>query len=207
MQPRRETDPETVSTVRVPSTCVSKSREPIVIRRFDEQDRQELTAMYLAFRPRNSFQGLPPLKDAACLKWVEQMIATGIGLVAVSRNQGIVAHCVLFPIDRQVCEMLIVVSPPFQNSGIGTQLIRSCAGLATELGFERIWLPVQANNVRARHVYKKCGFQYVPGGDARELEMALCLRPSQPPAALGAAPLAAACPPLDLESGVSCPSP
>ena len=85
-------------------------------------------------------------------------------------------HAALFPINDERCEMLVVVSPPFQNVGIGTQLSRCIVQLAYEAGFERIWLPVEATNVRARHVYAKCGFEYLPADDVRELEMGLDLR-------------------------------
>ena len=69
--------------------------------------------------------------------------------------------------------LLVVVSPAFQNGGIGTQLVRSCADVARELGYQRIWLPVDATNVRARHVYRKCGFEYVSNRPSRELDMVL----------------------------------
>jgi len=78
--------------------------------------------------------------------------------------------------SNEVCEMLVVVSPPFQNSGIGTQMTLSIAQSAFELGFDRIWLPVEAVNSRARHVYTKCGFHYLQSGDQREREMALDLK-------------------------------
>ena len=124
--------------------------------------------MYLAFQPRNSFQGLPPLKDEVCVSWVQDMLRTGIHVDgAVRRRRRIVGHTALFPINRQKCEMLVVVCPGFQNVGIGTELVRSCIDLADELGFQRIWLPVDATNVRARHVYRKCGFEYVPRAGPR----------------------------------------
>ena len=41
--------------------------------------------MYLAFQPRNCFQGLPPIKDAVCIKWVQDMLRTGVNVTAVSR--------------------------------------------------------------------------------------------------------------------------
>ena len=59
----------------------------------------------------------------------------------------------------------------YQNLGIGTELVRSCVDLAGELGFERIWWPVDATNVRARHIYRKCGFEYVSNQQGRELDM------------------------------------
>jgi ribosomal protein S18 acetylase RimI-like enzyme len=62
--------------------------------------------------------------------------------------------------------------------------VRSCVASAAELGFERIWLPVEATNVRARRVYEKCGFAYMPGRPARELDMACELRPAAYPLAV-----------------------
>jgi ribosomal protein S18 acetylase RimI-like enzyme len=141
-------------------------------------------AMYLAYQPRGSIQGLPPLRDEACVKWVEEMLRTAVNIVAVgtiveNRSAGpgddarqVVGHVALFPIDSTRCEMLIVVSPAYQNAGIGTALTRSCVRAAAELGYQRIWLPVDAVNVRARRVYEKCGFQYLSHAPARELDMA-----------------------------------
>jgi RimJ/RimL family protein N-acetyltransferase len=148
-----------------------------------------LKAMYLAYQPRGSIQGLPPLRDAACLQWVEHMLRTAVNIVAAgtsgaahadcdppaSRNERashIAGHVALFPIDSTRCEMLLVVSPPYQNAGIGTALTQSCIQAAAELGYQRIWLPVDAINVRARRVYEKCGFEYLSHTPARELDMA-----------------------------------
>jgi N-acetylglutamate synthase-like GNAT family acetyltransferase len=153
---------------------------------------QRLVDMYLAFQPRNCFQGLPPLKDAVCIKWVQDMLRTGINVIAartgpkkqdhrgqqgsVSSQNTIVGHTALFPINPRKCEMLVVVCPGFQNVGIGTNLVQCCIDLADELSFERIWLPVDATNVRARHVYRKCGFEYTPNSQGREMDMACNVR-------------------------------
>jgi hypothetical protein len=157
---------------------------------------QRLIDMYLAFQPRNCFQGLPPIKDTVCINWVQDMLRTGVSLTAekgtgpicaqhpkgrsgkldLSPFQPIVGHAALFPINRQKCEMLVVVCPGFQNVGIGTELVQGCIDLADEMGFERIWLPVDATNVRARHVYRKCGFEYVSNNHGREMDMACEVR-------------------------------
>jgi RimJ/RimL family protein N-acetyltransferase len=133
-------------------------------------ERQFIEA-YLAFRPRNSFQGLPPLEDVACAEWAQNLIDTGINLVAVSPTAGIVGHTALFPIDDVRCEMLVVVWPPFQNIGIGFELTRGCVQMACELGYRQMWLPVEATNLRARHIYSKCGFEYRSSKPASELDM------------------------------------
>jgi hypothetical protein len=77
--------------------------------------------------------------------------------------------------------MLVVVSPPLQGLGIGTELVHTAIAVATERGFERIWLPVEASNLRARHIYQKCGFQYVNHKLCRELDMVCDLaKPPRP---------------------------
>lgn len=176
MVPRMDPRAEGSTIHRLPQAFITKKGEAILIRTLDERTCDGLLKMYLDFQPRNSFQGLPPITDKACTAWVHHMIGNGINLVALSFAEGVAGHTALFPINDEVCEMLVVVSPRLQNTGIGTQLTRCSVQLAYEIGFERMWLPVEAINVRARHVYKKCGFEYLNIGDDHELEMALDLK-------------------------------
>jgi len=190
----------------LPRHFVSKSRESFRVAALPQTWHSRLLEMYLAYQPRNSFQGLPPIRDEVCAKWVQEMIRTGINLVAADGPRGLVGHLALFPIDQRVCEMLVVVSPQFQNLGIGTELVRACIAVADELRFQRIWLPVAATNVRARHVYKKCGFEYVSKQQARELEMSLDLRRVREASRVDA-PAAAAVPiPLHIAPPVTSPT-
>jgi GNAT superfamily N-acetyltransferase len=225
----------------LPRSCVGKNGRQVDLHRLPDDAGGRLIEMYLAFQPRNSFQGLPPIKDEVCVRWVREMLATGIHVVATSfdgngetcgkgdrhllceapggpfrqkvpvtfsaggerlpeglrspettsanplapplgldttraipaipAGRPIVGHSALFPVNEKKCELLVVVCPAFQNLGIGTELVRSCIALADELGYGRIWLPVDATNVRARHVYRKCGFEYVSDKPSRELDM------------------------------------
>ena len=52
---------------------------------------------------------------------------------------------------------------------------RSSIRLAHEIGFETIRLTVEVTNTRARHVYKKCGFDYLDYDHVGEVEMAMDL--------------------------------
>jgi CBS domain-containing protein/RimJ/RimL family protein N-acetyltransferase len=176
MQPRLDTRAQGSTLHRLPQAFIDKKGEAIVIKTLDERLCQGLIDMYLAYEPRNSFQGLPPVIDEACRKWVQHIIGNGVNLVAVALGGGVVGHVALFDMDNQRCELLVVVAPQSQNSGIGTQLTRHAVQLAYEIGFDRVWLPVEATNVRARHVYKKCGFEYLRRRDVRELEMAVNLK-------------------------------
>jgi len=155
---------------------VDASGAPLMIATLHKARRRELIDMYLAYQPRNSFSGLPPIKDAVCVRWVEKMIATGISLVALALDRGVVGHVALFPIDPAACELFAVVSPPCQDRGIGTELIRCSIGVARELGFTTIRLTVESSNYVARHVYEKCGFQYLTSELSGDLDMALDLQ-------------------------------
>jgi diamine N-acetyltransferase len=160
-----------MSTQCLPSRFSSKNGLPCSLSRLPANAGQRLIDMYLAFQPRNCFQGLPPIKDAVCVNWVRDMLRTGINVIAEIAGD-IVGHTALFPINPQKCELLVVVRPGYQNIGVGTELVQCCIDLAGELGFQRIWLPVDATNVRARHVYRKCGFEYVTNKLGREMDMA-----------------------------------
>jgi RimJ/RimL family protein N-acetyltransferase len=161
----------------LPRSFAGKNGRPIEIHRLPADAGQRLIDMYLAFQPRNSFQGLPPIKDEVCVRWVRDILANGIHLIALSQDSSpIIGHAALFPVNPQKCELLVVVCPGFQNLGIGTELVRSCIDVAAELNFERIWLPVDATNVRARHVYCKCGFAYAANTQGRELDMTCDVR-------------------------------
>jgi len=162
----------------LPYAFVNKNGAPLWVTMLDEARRRQLIEMYLAYQPRNSFSGLPPIKDAVCVRWVEKMAATGINLVALCLGEGLVGHVALFPIDRVTCEILAVVSPPEQGLGIGTELIRCAIRLARQRGFRTIRLVVESSNHIARHVYEKCGFEYLTDDLAGELDMSLDLRPS-----------------------------
>jgi diamine N-acetyltransferase len=168
----------------LPGKLITKHGRPVSLRLLKERCHGPLVDMYLAFRPRNCFQGLPPLRDEVCEQWVRQMIDTGINLIATSGADGVVGHAALFPVNPRKCEMLVVVRPEFQNAGIGTALVQSSMRVAGELGFQRIWLPVEATNVRARRVYEKCHFRYASSQLAREVEMACDVprfAPADPP--------------------------
>ena len=155
---------------------VDKRGESILIKTLGESMYQRLIAMYLDYQPKDSFDGLPPIKDAACVEWVQGMIRKGINLIALASEESLVGHAALFPIDERRCEILMAVSPQHQNIGIGTELTRSSVELARELSFRQVWLSVESRNARARHVYKKCGFECCSVEEQGDVDMRLNLR-------------------------------
>ncbi len=160
----------------LPRDILSKQGLPMRLHLLDASRHAKLLEMYLAYQPRNCFQGLPPIRDEVCTNWVEGMIRDGVSIIAVPADgEAVAGHVAVFPINPRKCELLVVVAPAFQNQGIGTELVRSAAELADERGFRQVWLPVDATNGRARRVYEKCGFDYTSSRLARELDMALDL--------------------------------
>lgn len=158
-----------------PRAFINRRGEAILVQTLETKRHQQLIDMYLAYEPRGSFSGLPPTGDQACVEWVQGMIDSAVNLMAVSFEQGVVGHSALFPINGTQCEILVVVSPPEQKIGIGTELTRCLIQVAHELEYERIRLNVEAKNHVARHVYQKCGFRYNSRGLVDELDMALDL--------------------------------
>jgi len=168
--------PETATIYSEPYAFIDKRGNPILIKPLSQQRYDQLAKLYLDYEPKDSFSGLPPVSEKACIDWVQSMIRTGVNLVAISFDAGLVGHSAIFPIDRQRCEMFVAVSPQHQNVGIGTQLTQNIIQLAYELEFERIWLSVEHTNQIARHVYQKCGFEYIVESHVDELDMILDLR-------------------------------
>jgi CBS domain-containing protein/RimJ/RimL family protein N-acetyltransferase len=154
-----------------PHAFVDKRGEAVLIRGLNGKHADRLVEMYLGFRPRNSFSGLPPIEDAACVAWVRGMIASATNLVALSFDDGVVGHAALFPMDNGRYEFLVVVSPDHQSVGIGTELTRDVVQLAYEGFVENIWLCVEQTNAAARHVYRKCGFEELGPADDGEVAM------------------------------------
>jgi RimJ/RimL family protein N-acetyltransferase len=164
--------PATKSVLRcLPRVFTNKEGTPTRLEFLAVDGQPQLLAMYLAYQPRNSFQGLPPIRDDVCARWVDDMVRTGLHVVARSAEETVIGHGAIFPINKRKCEMLVAVFPTFHNLGIGTELVRTCIDMAAEFGLERIWLPVDATNLRARHVYEKCGFEYVSTHRGREVDM------------------------------------
>lgn len=160
-------------------TFFDKRGQPLVISELAQTWHQPLIEMYRRCFPKDSFEGLPPIREDACIRWVEGMIRNGTNLVAVAGQGTIAGHAALFPINAQTCEMLLAVCPQFHNSGIGTELARYTVDLAYRLGFRRIWLCVDAANLKARHMFNKCGFRSLPPADKGDVEMVLDLNEPQ----------------------------
>ncbi len=170
-------DPNNTTVRRAPRVFTDKFGNAILITLLDKQRHTRMLAeMYCAFEPKHHYDGLPPCSEDSCTQWVNHMITTGVNLIALSFDQGVVGHAALFAMESNMCEMLVFVSPPNQRGGIGTRLIYTIIQLAYELGHEKIWLSVGPGNFVAQHLYTKCGFTYLMNRQVDRVEMMLDLQ-------------------------------
>ncbi len=167
---------------RTPHVFLDKRGAPVIVRAYDPQFLSGLTAMCLAFSPRASIDGVPPVDDSECAAWVRRITTGTTSLIALSFDGPVIGYTVLLPMRKRICELFIVVAPLFQKSGIGTQMMRCIIQLGYELGFSKIWLSVHRTNFVALHLYNKCGFDCVSFTDSPQVEMLLDLKRYHPTA-------------------------
>ena len=175
---------EDATIYRSPCVFPDKKGLPVMVRAFEPRLLPELTAMYLAYAPRGSIGGVPPVSDIQCAAWVRRITSGTFSLIALSFQGEPIGHAVLFPMRKKTCELLIVIAPPFQKSGIGTHMMRAVLQLGFEMGFSRIWISVHRTNFVALHLYNKCGFECLSFTDSPQIEMELDLRRCHPTASV-----------------------
>lgn len=72
--------------------------------------------------------------------------------------------------EYMVCHTL-AADPDLQGKGIGKQMVAFCIEHAKKHGFKAVRLDVVPDNIPARKLYEKCGFQYVGDVDLeREID-------------------------------------
>ena len=99
-------------------------------------------------------------------RWFEHSVKSGM-LYLVARVDGEVAGgASMHPqTDKQahVAQFGIFICDGCRNSGLGTAMTKEFIEIAKKRGFEILQLSVFANNTRAFHVYKNCGFKEIGG--------------------------------------------
>lgn len=106
------------------------------------------------------------LTDSAFLEKIDILSRSSNGKYIVAElNNAIIGHAMLDPMNhevtRHIVRLTIVVHSGFEGRGIGERMLthliawaRSCPEV------EKIELHVRASNLRAVHLYQKCGFHF-----------------------------------------------
>ncbi len=155
--------------------CIDKNRDPFEVRVFGLKDFSLLEGMYDVFTPKGRFQGLPPVDKEGCDTWIKKLIRGGENYLAW-REGSVIGHVAVLPDDANVgAECLIFVDQFNRGLGIGTALIRTAIRQAEEIRIKRLWLMIDAHNIRAMRLYHKCGFNF-PDEYNRESERMMSFR-------------------------------
>ncbi len=155
-------------------TYVDKNGFTYIICQADEKDFDAVQRMYDYFEPKESAQGLPP-KDPVKRKNLINNILNDLVNVIALNDDNVVGHCALMDIQPGVsAELLIVIHQDWQSLGIGREMTALLIDIARSKNYKKIWLTVEASNIRAIHIYKKHGFKFTEAlSSEREMELAL----------------------------------
>ena len=97
-------------------------------------------------------------------QWFERSLKAGM-LYLVARVEGkATGGASMHPqTDKRahVAQFGIFICDGYRNLGLGTAITKEFSEIAKKRGFEILQLSVFANNTRALHVYKKCGFKEI----------------------------------------------
>lgn len=148
-----------------PRTVEDADGNPVEIRTVDEDDAEDVVAMYIEFDPADRAQGIPPSEEHRIRSWVEDLAENGQNVAAWADDE-VVGHAVLVPDGTadEAHELAIFVLQRYQGMGIGTELIETLLGHGADSGVERVWLTVEPWNHAAIHLYEKVGFELCGSG-------------------------------------------
>jgi RimJ/RimL family protein N-acetyltransferase len=156
-------------------TYIDKRGDPFSIKRYEAGDYTQLAEMYYAFTPKAKFQGMPPLEQEPCRKWIERLLDTGENFLAW-RNDKVIGHAVFLPdLSLRDAEYLIFVNQNHRNRGVGTRLTGTALERAGGLGLKKLWLTVGAYNFIAIRLYRNFGFEFSDDSSESDRPMVLWL--------------------------------
>lgn len=139
---------------------VDKEGVPLVVRRVERADLDDVVAMYRALDDYQRALGLPPAAEKLP-EWVRSLHDRGWGLLAVRDGGSVVGHVAVVPGDAAVPEFVVFVHQNHQGRGVGTELVRQTVAHAADAGYEGLALDVSKGNRGAIHVYRRVGFRTV----------------------------------------------
>ena len=127
--------------------------------RFSPAQPEDLEGLYQLNRDLiTEYEDLDSIDFPLVLQWVRRNLEKNLPFFTrVLWNEQIVGYYCLTPSDGKAELDSLFVLPPFQNQGIGTQILRKCQEEVTT----PLFLYVFRKNTRAVSLYQKMGFQIV----------------------------------------------
>jgi GNAT superfamily N-acetyltransferase len=165
--------PETVAGPfeAAPFSFEDREGREIELRPYDGSDEEfeAIVTMYVAFDPADRAQGIPPGDEERIRTWLDGLLEKGSYNVIAWHGDTVAGHATLVP-DDDTYELAIFVLQAYQESGIGTRLMRGLLGYGAENGVDRVWLSVERWNKPAIGLYEKLGFE-ISNSESFEMEM------------------------------------
>lgn len=97
-------------------------------------------------------------------------------LVAVDGTQ-VAGWCRIFPTGEDgEAEIGVGLLAPYRDQGLGTRMLQQAIMWAKDHGFTRLKLTTRADNGRALHVFRRCGFRMTTSAKEGWSEMVLSFR-------------------------------
>jgi GNAT superfamily N-acetyltransferase len=154
-----------------PFSFEDREGREIELRPYDggDEEFEALVAMYVAFDPADRAQGIPPGDEKRIRTWLEGLVEKGSLNVIAWNDDTVAGHATLVP-DEDTYELAIFVLQAYQESGIGTRLMRGLLGYGADNGVDRVWLSVERWNKPAVGLYEKLGFE-ISDSESFEMEM------------------------------------
>lgn len=103
-----------------------------------------------------------PVSEEKEIRWVREKIAEKAVLFSMlEKDSGdFIGNIELMDVKDAAAELGIALTAEKQDCGFGTEAIPALLAYGrTRLGLKRVFLKVYPDNLRAIHVYEKCGFR------------------------------------------------
>lgn len=107
-------------------------------------------------------RGRDPISEEQDRRWVQKKLAEGAPVFSMLEKTtgAFIGNIEFMDIADGVGELGIAITASMQEKGYGTEAIPAMVRYGMdELGLSRVYLKAFSFNVRAIHVYEKCGFR------------------------------------------------
>ena len=132
--------------------------ETIEIRSAGQPDREAMLSMYRDFEPLGAAQGLPPVNEEGRCSWMDRLLGEALHWGAFHPDGRALGHTILVKSGESEAEIAFFVHQSVRCRRLGTQLVATALATAREMGYQRVWATVAADNVPALRLLRGRGF-------------------------------------------------
>jgi GNAT superfamily N-acetyltransferase len=132
--------------------------ESVEIRSAGPADREAMLSMYRSFEPLGAAQGLPPVSEEGRCVWLDRLLGEALHWGAFHADGRLLGHTILVQSGAGEAEIAFFVHQSVRCRRIGTRLVATALATARELGYQRVWATVCADNVPALKLLRGRGF-------------------------------------------------